>query len=111
VDATACDGRRVPGAHLFGGFPGWLGEAGLLGGSGRSFGGGAPWPGGFTGCPGLGLPCLGSDTNNLRGTAGERDPGGARNEGSGGPMFRGCRENLGQSLMHVKPAAPRRALS
>jgi len=26
--------------------------------------------------------------------AGECEPGGARNEGSHGPVFRGCRENL-----------------
>jgi len=89
VDATTCDGRRIPGGHRFGGLEGWPGEAGfglggdersfggapwpggfagcpgeagLLGGNGRSFGG-APWPGGFAGCPCLGLPVLGSDMN------------------------------------------------
>jgi hypothetical protein len=59
------DGLWLPprtGGHRFGGFAGGPGKAGLLGGNGRSFGG-APWPGSFGGCPGLGLPCLGSDMN------------------------------------------------
>ncbi len=60
MDATACDSRRVQGGHRFDGFGGWPGETGLFGDHGRSFGG-APWPGGFAGCPGLGLTCFGSD--------------------------------------------------
>jgi hypothetical protein len=61
VDATACEVAASTGGHRFGGFGGWPGEAGLgLGDHGRSFGG-APWPGGFVGCPGLEPPLLGSD--------------------------------------------------
>jgi len=68
VGATAGDGRRTPGGHRFGGFDGWPGEPGFgLGDHGRSFGG-APWPGGFAGCPGLGLPCLGSDMHTSVGS-------------------------------------------
>jgi hypothetical protein len=76
LDATASDGRRIPG-HRFGGFCGWPGEAGFgLGVQGRSFGG-APWPG-FVGCPGLEAPLLGSDMNFSEGPR-QRDPGAACN--------------------------------
>ena len=59
VDATAFDGRRIPGGYRFGGFPGLPGEVGCGFGGHGAFGG-TPWPG-FEGCPGLEAPLLGSD--------------------------------------------------